>query len=98
MSSRSLGTGSTLGQDEWLPKTDPATGNTYYYNRRLKQTAWEIPDPSLGPGHWEQQENESGETIWYNPVTKARSYMKPEDAENERAQEALKRTLEREAR
>lgn len=97
MSSRSLGTGvSVEGQDGWKPKTDPATGKTYYYNRKLRQTAWEIPDPSLGEGHWVEKENESGESIWYNPVTKARSYMKPEDAKIAHAEETLHRTLERE--
>ena len=98
MSSRTIGSTSSATNDEWKAKTDPNSGQTYYYNRRLKQTAWEIPDPSLGPGHWVEQESETGETIWYNPVTKARSYMKPEDVEAAQARETVQRTLGREER
>jgi hypothetical protein len=32
-----------LPQAQWLPATDPASGNTYYYNRETKEVTWTLP-------------------------------------------------------
>lgn len=81
---------------DWKPKLDPASGRTYYYNPTLKQTAWEIPETEGDSGYWVEQESPTGEILYYNPVTKARSYIKPEDLKEVLAQETAQRTKRRE--
>lgn len=68
-----------MEEDGWKARTDDTTGRTYWYNSKLRQTAWQKPDPNAGKGQWEERVDGKGETFYYNFVTKVRSYTVPED-------------------
>mmetsp|Transcript_16661 Transcript_16661/g.18863 ORF Transcript_16661/g.18863 Transcript_16661/m.18863 type:complete len:657 (-) Transcript_16661:906-2876(-) len=64
--------------DEWVPRTDPRTGRTYYYNKALKQTSWHKPDNTApGADTWVEKVDKNGKTFYFNPITKVRSMVDP---------------------
>eukprot|EP00924_Labyrinthula_sp_SR-Ha-C_P013748 maker-scaffold_5-snap-gene-12.55-mRNA-1 protein AED:0.00 eAED:0.00 QI:107/1/1/1/1/1/3/167/691 len=72
-----------MSASDWVKKVDPVSGRDYYYNKILKQTAWNLPstDPAqkaLEDAAWvEHFDPVSNEPFYYNTITKIRTNVNP---------------------
>jgi uncharacterized protein (DUF2147 family) len=67
--------------DDWTAQVDPASGKTYYYSARTRETMWEKPAATVQHDHSEswtaQVDPASGKTYYYNPQTQETAWEKP---------------------
>ncbi|VEU34893.1 unnamed protein product [Pseudo-nitzschia multistriata] len=84
--------GADAAESDWVETTDPASGQTYYFNTKTNETSWDNPNAattateqeSTGDSDWaELVDPSSGQTYYYNEKTGETSWEKPATSNGE---------------